>query len=152
MYDIIKNYIKTETYNLDDLTRKIDKMFIEDKLTEAERDELILLATENARDSAQVDLFNKIVDLEHRIVVLESAMTTTEPEPVVWYSGYVTKKHEVVKFDYDNDGTLDLLRYDGGRNETALKPGKIDGWHVVDKDGNILGTFYQGEFTPIQEG
>lgn len=152
MYDIIKNYIKTETYNLDDLTRKIDKMFIEDKLTEAERDELILLATENARDSAQVDLFNKIVDLEHRIVVLESAMTTTEPEPVVWYSGYVTKKNEVVKFDYDNDGTLDLLRYDGGRNETALKPGKIDGWHVVDKDGNILGTFYQGEFTPIQEG
>lgn len=152
MYEIIKNYIKTETYNLDDLTRKIDKMFIEDKLTEAERDELILLATENARDSAQVDLFNKIVDLEHRIVVLESAMTTTEPEPVVWYSGYVTKKNEVVKFDYDNDGTLDLLRYDGGRNETALKPGKIDGWHVVDKDGNILGTFYQGEFTPIQEG
>lgn len=152
MYDIIKNYIKTETYNLDDLTRKIDKMFIEDKLTEAERDELILLATENARDSAQVDLFNKIVDLEHRIVVLESAMTTTEPEPVVWYSGYVTKKNEVVKFDYDNDGTLDLLRYDGGRSETALKPGKIDGWHVVDKDGNILGTFYQGEFTPIQEG
>ena len=149
MYDIIKNYIKTETYNLDDLTRKIDKMFIEDKLTEAERDELILLATENARDSAQVDLFNKIVDLEHRIVVLESAMTTTEPEPVVWYSGYVTKKHEVVKYDYDNDGTLDLLRYDGGRNETALKPGKIDGWHVVDKDGNILGTFYQGEFTPV---
>lgn len=152
MYDIIKNYIKTETYNLDDLTRKIDKMFIEDKLTEAERDELILLATENARDSAQVDLFNKIVDLEHRIVALESAMTTTEPEPVVWYSGYVTKKNEVVKYDYDNDGTLDLLRYDGGRNETALKPGKIDGWHVVDKDGNILGTFYQGEFTPIQEG
>lgn len=153
MYEIIKNYIKTETYNLEELTRKIDKMFIEDKLTEAERDELILLATENARDSAQVDLFNKIVDLEHRIVVLESAMNTEpEPEPVVWYSGYVTKKNEVVKFDYDNDGTLDLLRYDGGRSETALKPGKIDGWHVVDKDGNILGTFYQGEFTPIQEG
>lgn len=152
MYDIIKNYIKTETYNLDDLTRKIDKMFIEDKLTEAERDELILLATENARDSAQVDLFNKIVDLEHRIVVLESAMTTTEPEPVVWYSGYVTKKNEVVKYDYDKDGNLDLLRYDGGREYTALGPGKIDGWHVVDKDGNILGTFYQGEFTPIQEG
>ena len=83
MYEIIKNYIKTETYNLDDLTRKIDKMFIEDKLTEAERDELILLATENARDSAQVDLFNKIVDLEHRIVILESAMNTEpEPEPV----------------------------------------------------------------------
>lgn len=146
MYDIIKNYIKTETYNLDDLTRKIDKMFIEDKLTEAERDELIFLATENARDSAQVDLFNKIVDLEHRIVALETA------DFVVWENGYTTKQGETVKYDYNGDGELDLLRYDGGRSYTALSPGKIDGWHVVDKDGNILGTFYQGEFTPIQEG
>ena len=146
MYDIIKNYIKTETYNLDDLTRKIDKMFIEDKLTEAERDELILLATENARDEKQVDLYKKLVDLEHRIVALETK------DFVVWENGYTTKKGETVKYDYDGDGNLDLLRYDGGREYTALSPGKIDGWKVVDSQGNILGDFYKGEFTPIQEG
>lgn len=143
MYDIIKNYIKTETYNLDDLTKKIDKMYIEDKLTEAERDELILLATENAKDEKQVDLYEKLVDLEHRIVALETA------DFVVWEAGYTTKQGETVKFDYNGDGELDLLRYDGGRSYTALKPGKIDGWHVVDSQGNILGDFYNGEFTPI---
>ena len=100
------------------------------------------MATDGAKDSAQIDLYEKIVDLEHRIVALE---TKDIPE---WYAGYVTRKGETVKFDYDNDGTLDLLRYDGGRSETALKPGKIDGWHVVDSEGNILGTFYNGEFIP----
>ena len=146
MYDIIKNYIKTETYNLEELTRKIDKMFIEDKLTEAERDELIQLATDNARDEKQVDLYEKLVDLEHRIVALETA------DFVVWENGYTTKKGETVKYDYDKDGNLDLLRYDGGREYTALSPGKIDGSHVVDSQGNILGDFYKDEFTPIQEG
>jgi len=43
---------------------------------------------------------------------------------------------------------MDLLRYDGGREQTSLRPGKIEGWHVVDTAGEILGTFYNGEFTP----
>lgn len=142
--EIFLTLIKSGNYNLDELSIKLDKMYIEGKLTEAERDELLLMATDGAKDSAQIDLYEKIVDLEHRIVALE---TKDIPE---WYAGYVTRKGETVKFDYDNDGTLDLLRYDGGRNETALKPGKIDGWHVVDSEGNILGTFYNGEFTPAE--
>lgn len=142
--EIFLTLIKSGNYNLDELSVKLDKMYIEGKLTEAERDELLLMATDGAKDSAQIDLYEKIVDLEHRIVALE---TKDIPE---WYAGYVTRKGETVKFDYDNDGTLDLLRYDGGRSETALRPGKIDGWHVVDSEGNILGTFYNGEFTPAE--
>ena len=142
--EIFLTLIKSGNYNLDELSVKLDKMYIEGKLTEAERDELLLMATDGAKDSAQIDLYKKIVDLEHRIVALE---TKDIPE---WYAGYVTRKGETVKFDYDNDGTLDLLRYDGGRSETALRPGKIDGWHVVDSEGNILGTFYNGEFTPAE--
>lgn len=140
--EIFLTLIKSGNYNLDELSVKLDKMYIEGKLTETERDELLLMATDGAKDSAQIDLYEKIVDLEHRVVALE---TKDIPE---WYAGYVTRKGETVKFDYDNDGTLDLLRYDGGRNETALSPGKIDGWHVVDSEGNILGTFYNGEFIP----
>lgn len=142
--EIFLTLIKSGNYNLDELSVKLDKMYIEGKLTETERDELLLMATDGAKDSAQIDIYEKIVDPEHRIVALE---TKDIPE---WYAGYVTRKGETVKFDYDNDGTLDLLRYDGGRSETALKPGKIDGWHVVDSEGNILGTFYNGEFTPAE--
>lgn len=142
--EIFITLIKSGNYNLDELTIKLDKMFIEGKITEEERDELLLMATERAKDDKQINLYEKIVDLEHRVVALE---TKDIPE---WYAGYVTRKGETVKFDYNNDGVLDLLRYDGGRSETALKPGKIDGWHVVDSEGNILGTYYNGEFTPIE--
>ena len=142
--EIFKTVILSGSYNLDELTYKIDKFYAEGKLTEADRDELLLMATENVNDSAQIDFYQKLVDLEHRIVALETK------DFVEWYAGYVTKKGETVKYDYDNDGTLDLLRYDGGRSETALRPGKIDGWHVVDSEGNILGTFYNGEFTPAE--
>ena len=142
--EIFLTLIKSGNYNLDELTVKLDKMFIEGKLTEAERDELLLMATDGAKDSAQIDLYAKVVDLEHRIVALETK------DYAIWVAGYITKKGETVRFDYDGDGVLDLLRYDGGRESTALRPGKIDGWHVVDSEGNILGTYYNGEFTPIE--
>lgn len=139
------NYIRTGNFNLDELAYKLDKMYIEDKLTEEDRDELLVLAAQYAKDTEQVDIFGKLVDIEHRLYALETA------DLVVWTSGYSTKKGETVKYDYDGDGTLDLLRYDGGRSYTTLSPGKIDGWHVVDSAGNILGTWYNGEFTPVGE-
>jgi hypothetical protein len=132
-------------FNYDDLAYKLDKLYIEGKLTELERDELLTLAAEKASDAEQVDVYAKLVDLEHRIVALETA------DIPIWTAGYTTKKGEVVKFDYDKDGEYDLLRYDGGRASTALSPGKIDGWHVVDFAGNILGTYYNGEFTPVND-
>ena len=124
--EIFLTLIKSGNYNLDELSVKLDKMYIEGKLTEAERDELLLMATDGAKDSAQIDLYEKIVDLEHRIVALE---TKDIPE---WYAGYVTRKGETVKFDYDNDGTLDLLRYDGGRSVEHLG---LPGPHDPRRDG-----------------
>ena len=141
----LTNYINSGNYNYEDIAYKLDKMYIEDKLTESDRDELLSLAAEKAKDAKQIDIYAKLVDLEHRIVALETA------DIPIWTTGYTTKKGETVKFDYDKDGEYDLLRYDGGREQTALSPGKIDGWHVVDFAGNILGTYYNGEFTPVGE-
>lgn len=144
IYEYIKTVIAGRQYNAEDLAYKIDRFWLDSKLTEAERNELIALANDSADNSAQVDFYAKLVDLEHRVVALETA------DVVVWVAGYTTKKGEVVKYDYDKDGNLDLLRYDGGRSETSLRPGKIDGWHVVDSAGNILGTFHGDTFTPVE--
>lgn len=121
-------------------------MYVLGKITEEEMTELIALAAEYAQDARQVDIYNKLVELEERVFALEHK---NEPSYAVWTAGYTTKKGETVLFDYDGDGVLDLLRYDGGRAQTALKPGKIDGWHVVDENGNILGGYQGGVFTPI---
>lgn len=50
-----------------------------------------------------------------------------------------------------NDGVLDLCRYDGGRSSTSLGVGRIDGWHIVDSTGKILGDYFKGVFTPVNE-
>ena len=148
MKEFIESIINTGNYVLSEMEERIQKMFVMGKLTESEMTELLALAADNARDSMQIDVTAKLKELEDRIYALEHPV---EPDYAIWTPGYVTKKGEVVRFDYDGDGNYDLLRYDGGRAETALRPGKIDGWHVVDAQGNILGTYYNGEFTPVNE-
>ncbi len=147
IYELFKSIINGGNYEVSAMERKIDTLYIEGKLTEEQRTELIALASTNANDNLQIDVVAKLKDLEDRIFALEHK----EPEYVIWYAGYVTKNGETVKYDYNGDSEYDLLRYDGGRSETSLRPGKIDGWHVVDAEGNILGTYYNGEFTPIGE-
>ena len=148
IYECLHDAINRGDYNVPDMEHKIDLMFIEGKLTEEQKEELYQLASDKAIDSQQIDIVEKLKELEDRIFALEHP--SEEVVYPVWTSGYVTQKGETVQFDYDNDGTMDLLRYDGGRQSTSLRPGKIDGWHVVDASGSILGTFYNGEFTPVQ--
>lgn len=149
IFELFKESIALGNYNVSAMEAKIDRFCIEGKLTLEERAELLQMTADNANDSMQIDIVEKLKDLEDRVFALEHP---TEEETVypVWVNGYVTKQGETVQYDYNNDGTLDLLRYDGGRASTSLRPGKIDGWHVVDANGSILGTFYNGEFTPVE--
>jgi hypothetical protein len=149
MKDFIESIIMTGNYVLAEMEERIEKMYVLGKLTAEEMAELLDLAAENAKDQMQIDVTEKLKELEDRIFALEHPV---EPDYPIYVPGYVTKKGETVKLDYDNDGVYDLLRYDGGKAETSLAPGKITGWHVVDAQGNILGTYYKGEFTPVNEG
>lgn len=38
------------------------------------------------------------------------------------------------------DGELDLCRYDGGRASTSLSIGKIEGWHLLDRELESVAT------------
>jgi len=146
MKEFFESVIRTGNYVLSEMEERIEKLYALGKLTTDEMEELLALAAENACDEKQINFTAKLKELEDRIYALEHP---TEHDYVVWVPGYVTKQGETVKFDYDNDGVLDLLRYDGGKAETSLRPGKINGWHVVDAYGNILGTYYNGEYTPV---
>lgn len=151
MKNIFVNAINGGNFNLIEMETKIDTLWVKGSLTQAERNELLELAAAKANDLNQIDVVARIAELERRVYALENPAEEEQPELVypVWESSYITSKGETVQFDYDNDGNFDLLRYDGGRATTSLSPGKIDGWHVVDTEGNILGTFYKGEFTPV---
>lgn len=145
IYDIYVEAIGLHDYKLSEMEEKIEKMFAFGRITEEQRLDLLTRAADGVNDLIEVDVVAKIADIERRLVHLETA------DYAVWKSGYNTNKGETVKFDYNNDGVLDLLRYDGGRSYTSLSPGRIEGWHVVDSEGNILGTYLSGVFTEASD-
>lgn len=77
MYNIIKNVISRKAYSLTDMLTKIDTLWSEDKISDAERDELIALARSNATSEHDVDIMAKLVELEKRIKALEEGGTDT---------------------------------------------------------------------------
>ena len=136
VYELFKNTINQGGYNVADIETKIDKFYIEGKLSEEERTELKTLCTEKASDADQINVVEKLKEHEDRIFALEHP--AEELVFPVWSAGYVTNKGETVQYDVDGDGVMELCRYDGGRASTSLRPFKIDGWHIVDAQGNIL--------------
>lgn len=149
MKEFIKSIISSGDYVLEDLEHKIKKLYVYGDLTEADADELLALAANSVDNSEQVDVYAKLVDLEHRIVALETA------DFAIWKAGYTTRKGEIVKIDLDGDGEYDFAMYDGGRSETVLSVGKIDGWYKVTSSGvktHIITKDTDGTFvlTPVE--
>lgn len=83
MKHIITNVINRGGYNLADVLRKIDNFYLEGKLTDEERSDLYTLARNRANYEDSVNVFEKLIELEKRIVALENKETSpTDPEEV----------------------------------------------------------------------
>lgn len=119
-------------YVLDDMEGRINRLWLEGHLTTEQRDALMQLAADHADESYQMDVTAKLADLDHRVWELEHPVD----QYAIWTQGYQTKQHEIVRFDVTGDGELDLCQYNGGRSYTSLSIGKIEGWHLLDRELN----------------
>ena len=150
MKEFIIGVINKGEYKLEDIEYKIKKLWMLGDITEENMEELLQLAADSVDNTAQVEMLDLIADLQRRVEALETA------DYVVWYAGKVTAKNEIVKFDLDGDGVYDYVTYAGGRSETSLGVGKIEGWYKVTSNGvkthkitrNSDGTF---TLTPVGE-
>lgn len=87
MFDLIKQVIESKSYKLEDMLYKINKMYVENFITEEEKTELDNLARENADPvnsyapiQKQIDnMYIKISNLENRVNTLENIGGTEEP-------------------------------------------------------------------------
>ena len=132
----VESVILRGDFVLETMDEKIDKLWVEGKLTNEERDELLQLAAENAKDILQINIVEKIGNLEQRVYKLEHPVDQFP----VWQQGQVSIKGQPYRFDVTGDGELDLVRYDGGRASTSLSIGKIEGWHLLDRELNVIAT------------
>ena len=129
----IRTVIQTGDYVLTDLEDRIDTLWVEGRISAETRAELKQLAAENSREG-YAELRDAIQSLEARVLKLE------DEQYVIWTNGYQTKQHEIVRYDVTGDGELDLCRYDGGRASTSLSIGKIEGWHLLNRELENIAT------------
>ena len=131
MKEFFEQVIKTGQFVLAEMEDRIDKAFVMGKISAEDTVKLKELAAEYARDEMQIDVAATLADLERRIEVLGSAGV------VVWKQGMSVAKGQTVLYPIlkPEDMTLRYCRYDGGRDATALSPGKIDDWVVLASAG-----------------
>lgn len=93
MYQTIKSVIETGRYELNDMLRKIDTLWVQGDLSDEQRGELVELARERADPAAsyaplqeQIDqAFAQIKALGARVAALEAGETPEPaPEPEEW--------------------------------------------------------------------
>ena len=72
MYKIIKNVIESKDYKLEDILYKIDKMYIEDRITETEKTELDSLAREYAKVENSYSIQRQLENIFARLEALEN--------------------------------------------------------------------------------
>ena len=73
MYDIIKNVIMRGRYELSDMLRKLDTLWLQGDLTDQQKAELEGLAREHADPAMTATLTKRVEDLERRVDTLEAA-------------------------------------------------------------------------------
>ena len=85
MYEVIKSVINSGIYELSGLITKIETVWLESKITDEQKDELIQLARENADLSFSIDMKEQLVRIDKDMKALEARVVKLEEggsEPV----------------------------------------------------------------------
>lgn len=119
MYDVVKNVIASRNYDLKNILGKIETVWVQSRITDEQKAELIALAQENAKVENSINILNKLEELDKRVRVLEDMLNKSEEgetegdaEEVVTYPEY-----EVGHFYYNGDKITD-----NGKNYKCIAP------------------------------
>lgn len=119
MFDIIRKLIEKRDYELRDILYKINKMYIQNYLTEEQKEELDNLARENAiAENSYAPLQKQIDDLAKRIAVLENAIKTEDTEGTGKVEEYPEYVQPTGGHDAYNIG--DKVTYNGVKYECLI--------------------------------
>lgn len=77
MYEIVKNVIESKRYNLDDMLKKIDTIWVQGDITEEQKKELVTFAQANANpENSNAPLQKQIEEIAKQYLALEERITT----------------------------------------------------------------------------
>lgn len=88
MFRIIKSVINNKDFKLEDILYKINKMYVEDMLSEEEKNELDNLARSKAKMENSYDIQRQLDEIFKRLEKLENNISTDEEIEVEEYPEY----------------------------------------------------------------
>ena len=135
VYELYKSVLASRDFDLAKMEEKIEKSWIEDKLTDEQKAELLALAPSKADEVRNLDILKALSDLQSKVATIEAKLFVDHASTEVWTQGMSVAKGQTVLCDVDGDGAYDFCLYDGGRDYTGLSIGKIDGWFKTDANG-----------------
>lgn len=80
MYNVIKGVLNRKEFELADITKKINALWVKGNITDAQKEELLTMAQSNANVGDSVDLLAKVTELENRVLLLEQALASNDSE------------------------------------------------------------------------
>ena len=92
MQKIIEKVIESKNYELSDMLKKIDTLWVQGSIDDAMRKSLSDKARNNANTQNSIDIFAKLVDLERRIEALELRDAEIGEEETPSYEEYKAGK------------------------------------------------------------
>ena len=122
MKTIFEEVINRGVFDLTDLLKKIDTFNIEGKLTDEERNELYVKAREAADVANSADVIAKLIELEQRVIKLESANADNDNDTE---AGETTVDEYVVgKWYYNGDKVM----FEGTEYTCIAPEGSVCTW------------------------
>ena len=120
MYETIKNLIEKGGYELVDILKKINTVWLKSYITEEEMEELETLAREKANTDSSIDVINKLKEIDLKMQEFDTRITKLEepgekpeePTEEETYPAYVPGKW------YYNGDTCS----ENGKNYTCIVP------------------------------
>lgn len=116
MFTIIQQVITGGRYELSDLLKKIDTLWVQGDLNDTEKQELTEQAQENAKAENSMEITEKLKELDLRVTALEQRETTQTPEE---YPEYV-----IGKWYYSGD----KITCDGDKYVCIAPEGQVCTW------------------------
>lgn len=122
MYNIAKSIIESGRFELKTMLQKIDALWLQGELSDAQRNELVEKAQGNANPNASIDVLKKLEELDRRVRELEVAQkedaSEIETYPI-YAAGTWYYKGNKISFD--------------GKNYVCIAPdGQVCTWNPVE--------------------
>ena len=103
MKNVIKKVIESKNYELSDMLKKIDTLWVQGSISEDVKNELSAMARNNASMQNSIDVLSKLEEFNKRLAALEEEVKALKGDETVTETEESVPQFETGKWYYSDD-------------------------------------------------